>query len=220
MNWHKSKEHNMGVITGHQVARRVLTGPRDPAEVLYDWFQSQWWTEELYLALANSENAFVELSEGKVVIYEMPTPRHQSIVGNLYVALRAYGQAGERGKAFVSPMPVRLWRGKFREPNVMFYRAENLERVGEQFGGPPDWVAEITSPSTRDVDILTKAGEYALAGISEYWLIDPGEKVVAVYVLPQGAETYRLAGEYRVGQEVQAQTLQGFNIAVDTLVQT
>ncbi len=183
-------------------------------------FQNQQWTEELYLALANSRNAFVELSEEKLVLYEMPTPRHQSIVGNLYVALREYGQAGERGKAFVSPMPVRLWRDKFREPDVMFYRNENLDRIGEQFGGPPDWVAEITSPSTRDVDILTKAGEYALAGIPEYWRIDPEEKAVTVYVLPQGAEIYRLAGEYRVGKEVQAQTLKGFSIAVDTLIQT
>jgi len=69
------------------------------------------------------------------------------------------------------------------------------------------------------VDIL-KAGEYALAGIPEYWRIDPEEKAVTVYVLPQGAETYRLAGEHRVGKEVQAQTLKGFSIAVDTLIQT
>ncbi len=176
--------------------------------------------EELYLTLANSGNAFVELSEGKVVIYETPTPRHQSIVGNFYTALREYGQTGERGRAFVSPMPVRLWRGKFREPDVMFYTSAHLERIGEQFGGPPDWVAEITSPSTRGVDILTKAGEYALAGIPEYWLIDPEEKVVAVYVLPEGTETYRLLGKYGLGQEVQAQTLPGFNIAVDTLIQS
>lgn len=210
----------MAMITGHQTTRRVLTGPRDPAEVLYDWFQNRRWTEELYLTLANSENAFVELSEGKVVIYEMPTPRHQNIVGNLYVALREYDQAAERGKAFVSPMPVRLWRGKFREPDVMFYTSANLERIGERFGGPPDWVAEITSPSTRDVDILTKAGEYALAGIPEYWLIDLDEQVVSVYVLPEGAETYRLQGKYGLGQEVQAQTLPGFEIAVDKLIQS
>jgi Uma2 family endonuclease len=210
----------MEVMAGHQVARRVLTGPRDPAEVLYDWFQNRRWSEELYLALANSENAFVELSEGKVVIYDMPTPKHQTTVLNLAVAVRQYADEGGHGKLFIAPMPVRLWRDKFREPDVMFYRTENLDRIGEQYAGPPDWVAEIASPSTRDIDALTKAGEYALAGIPEYWLVDPEEQVVAVYVLPEGAETYRLVGEYRVGEQLQAQTLEGFGMAVDTLFQT
>jgi len=209
----------MQAIAGHQVARRVLTGPPDPAEVLYDWFQTRRWTESLYLELANNENAFVELSEGKVVIYNMPTPRHQAIVLNLAVALRQYAAQENRGQVFVAPMPIRLWRQKFREPDVMFFRTEHLDRIVEQYAGPPDLVVEITSPSTRDVDILTKTGEYALAGIAEYWLIDPEAQAVAVHVLPAGAETYHLVGEYRAGEQIEAQTLEGFSLAVDALFQ-
>jgi hypothetical protein len=47
----------MQAIAGHQAARRVLTAPPEPADVLYDWFTHQWWSEDLYLALASSKNA-------------------------------------------------------------------------------------------------------------------------------------------------------------------
>ncbi|MBN1873199.1 MAG: Uma2 family endonuclease [Anaerolineae bacterium] len=207
----------MGVVVSHQVARRVSSRPRDPAEVLYDWFQNQYWSPDLYLTLANSENAFVELSDGKVLIYEMPTPQHQGIVGNLYMALRAHVQATHCGKVFVAPLPVQLWRGKFREPDVMFYRSIHLARIGEQFAGPPDWVAEVLSSSTRNIDMLTKTGEYALAGVPEYWLIDPEMQRVTVYTLPENAETYHLSAEYNVGEQVRAETLPGFTVLAGEL---
>jgi Uma2 family endonuclease len=114
-------------------------------------------------------------------------------------------------------MPVQLWRGKFREPDVMFYRAEHLARIGEQYATSPDWVAEVLSPSTRDMDLFTKIDEYALAGIPEYWLVDPEAQVVAVYTLAEGAETYHLVAEYHAGQHIQAQTLEGLALSVDEL---
>jgi Uma2 family endonuclease len=207
----------MGISISSQVARRVSSQPRDPAEVLYDWFKNRYWSPDLYLSLANSENAFVELSDGKVVIYEMPTPQHQSIVGNLYTALRTYVRTTHQGKVFIAPLAVQLWRGKFREPDVMFYKSPHLTRVGDQFAGPPDWVAEVLSPSTRNIDMLTKTDEYALAGIPEYWLIDPEMQRVTVYTLPEGAENYHLIAEYNVGEQAHAETLPEFAVSVDEL---
>ena len=209
----------MSIIAGSQVARRVRQVPRDPANVLYEWFHNQHWTSESYLALANSENAFVELSDGKAVIYEMPTPAHQSIVGNLYMALRVYARTVNQGRAFVAPLPVQLWRSKFREPDVLFYKTAHQERIKEQFVESPDWVAEVISPSTRSVDMLTKVDEYALAGIAEYWLIDPERRYVTVYVLPEGAESYEICAEYTAGQVLTAVTLPAFRLAIEELFQ-
>ncbi|MGC8947617.1 MAG: Uma2 family endonuclease, partial [Anaerolineae bacterium] len=81
--------------------------------------------------------------------------------------------------------------------------------------GVPDFVAEVLSPSTLALDTGQKMVEYALAGIPEYWLVDPDRRTVAVYVLE--GTGYRLAGEYGVGQRVAAQTLPGFSLDVDEL---
>ena len=39
-------------------------------------------------------------------------------------------------------------------------------------GKPPDFVLEVASVSTADVDVLQKPGEYAALGILEYWRFD------------------------------------------------
>ena len=38
-------------------------------------------------------------------------------------------------------------------------------------GKPPDWVLEVASPSTNDLDFKRRA--YAAMGVPEYWLFDP-----------------------------------------------
>jgi len=45
---------------------------------------------------------------------------------------------------------------------------------------PPLLLAEIVSPSTRATDYVIKAGEYAAAGVGQYWIIDPGARVINI----------------------------------------
>jgi Uma2 family endonuclease len=186
-----------------------------PERQLYEWFVEQRWSEDLYLALANNRNSLVDLADGKVVIHPMPTPAHQSVVGNLYVALRQYGGRDRRGQAYTAPMPVRLWPGKFREPDVVYYRTEHLDRVGEQFGGPPDLVAEVLSPSTRGLDAGVKLEEYAQAEIPEYWLLDPEAQTLTVYALAEGR--YSFVALYRSGEQACSGTLDDLTVLVDDL---
>jgi Uma2 family endonuclease len=188
-----------------------------PERQLYEWFVEQRWSEELYLALANNRNSLVELSDGKVVIHAMPTPAHQNVTGNLYTVLRQYGESGARGRAYTAPMPVRLWPGKFREPDVMYYRGEHVDRIGEQFGGPPDLVVEVLSPSSRGLDMGTKVEEYAMAGIPEYWVVDAEAQTVTVYVLVD--EEYRFGAVCRPGETLSSETLVGLAVEIGDLFQ-
>ena len=194
-----------------------VTTVLSPERQLYEWFVEQRWNEELYLALANNRNSLVELSDGKVVIHAMPTPAHQNVTGNLYAVLRQHGEGAARGRAYTAPMPVRLWPGKFREPDVMYYRAEHLDRISEQFGGPPDLVVEVLSPSSRGLDLATKVEEYALAEVPEYWVVDPEAQTVTVYVLVD--EHYRFAAMYRPGEALHSRTLVDLVVEVDDLFQ-
>ena len=56
--------------------------------------------------------------------------------------------------------------GVAREPEAPSYR------VSER-GKPPDFVLEVSSPSTVKRDIGSKREIYAAAGVPEYWLFDP-----------------------------------------------
>lgn len=187
-----------------------------PEQMLYEWFTERVWGEDLYLDLANRGNIYVELDDGRIVFPMMPTVTHQTVVLNLASALRAYARSlPAPGRVLIAPAPIRLWPLKIREPDVAFYKAEHLDRVGQQVSGVPDFVAEVLSPSSLVLDTGQKMIEYALAGIPEYWVIDPDHRTVAIYVLEGTA--YRLTGVYGAGQRVSAQTLSGFSLEVDEL---
>lgn len=144
------------------------------------------WTEEAYLAYADRFPRLVELSDGCLVVLEMPTPRHQRIVQNTFKHFDAWATAAG-GEAFVAPLPIRLWPGKFREPDVMLYTAAGRARVQAEYAGPPDLVVEVQSPGTARLDATEKLSEYAQAGIPEYWRIDPERLQVEQNVLEGSA---------------------------------
>jgi Uma2 family endonuclease len=64
--------------------------------------------------------------------------------------------------------------------------------------GAPDWVIEITSPRTAKQDFNEKYYLYEEAGVREYWIIQPKENTVNVYVLEDGK--YALVDVYESGE--------------------
>lgn len=172
------------------------------------------WTEEAYLSVSEL-NRILELSEGRLVIHDMPIPEHQRIVRNLSRKLEDWATEHQGGEVLFAPMPVRLWAGKFREPDIIFYLAEHIDRIGERHGEVPDLAAEVLSPTTVQLDREDKFSEYAQAGIPEYWIVDPNERAVEVFVL-QG-DQYTLQGRFRPGQTVRSSLLPGFEVIVDAI---
>ena len=113
-------------------------------------------------------------------------------------------------------MPVRLWPGKIREPDILFVAKEHSDRIDEQFYGPPDLVVEVLSPGTWCVDRREKMVEYAQAGIGEYWMVDPDAGTVEVLVLRAGA--YTLRGKWGAGEVANSEVLAGFELNVGDVV--
>jgi len=52
-------------------------------------------------------------------------------------------------------------------------------------------VIEVISPSTRGIDLGEKAGDYAAAGVPEYWAVDPERRELLVHLLE--GRSYRVA---------------------------
>ncbi len=145
-----------------------------------------------------------------------PTHTHQLIVFELAIKMRAFVQKQNLGLVQIGPLPVRLWPGKIREPDILFVANEHSDRIAEQAYGPPNLVVEVLSPSTRRTDRLEKTVEYARAGVSEYWIVDPNGRTVEVFILREGA--YELLGKWEEGEEARSEVLAGFRLAVDEVL--
>ncbi|MGQ9710720.1 MAG: Uma2 family endonuclease [Anaerolineae bacterium] len=180
-------------------------------EVAQLWPLRGQWTEADYFALPDT-NRYIELSEGELVMPPHPTRSHQKAVEELFVRLRTFVQDNELGEVHVAPLPVRLWPGKIREPDVLFVAREHSDRIGEQFFGVPDLVMEVTLSGTQRTDRVEKLVEYAQAGVEEYWIVDPEAQTIEVFELRQDA--YVLLDKWRVGETAQSALLEGFAIAV------
>jgi Uma2 family endonuclease len=135
------------------------------------------WTEEEYLEL--DSNQLVEFSDGRIEVLPMPTISHQLLVGYLYEVLKAFVVDRRLGMVFFAGVRVRLRRGKYREPDVVFLSSERGDCMeADLYLKSADLVMEVVSGSAEDRrrDLQTKRQEYARAGLSEYWIIDPRER--------------------------------------------
>ncbi len=170
------------------------------------------WTERDYFGLPET-NRIVELSRGRLIITPAPTTEHQRISSNLYFLVRSYIQAKKLGEVCYSPLDVRLWPDTIRQPDIVFMSNEHKDRITERYWGVPDLVMEILSESTEKADRTDKFSEYEKAGISEYWIVNPSERVIEVYVLDLKA--YRIMGKWGTGEVAHSKVLAGFQAAVD-----
>ena len=169
------------------------------------------WTEEEYLALKT--NHLIELSEGRLEVLPMPTPFHQSILLFLFQLLDAHVKARQLGEVLLAPLPVRLWSGKMREPDILFLRPGRIQNRMRPPEGA-DLAMEIVSEGEqhRARDLIIKRQEYYLARIEEYWIVDPQEMKITVLV--PGPESYRVHGEFTPSSLATSLLLPGFSVDV------
>jgi Uma2 family endonuclease len=188
-------------------------GLREPAWDVARLFPLQGgWTEEDYFAVP--DNARVELVQGRLELLPMPTTSHQRILTFLYGLLLAFvNRHHPNAEVLFASLPVRLGVNLLREPDIPLMLPEHRNRIHEQFWEAPDLAIEIISPGNRATDIREKRREYAQAGISEYWIVDPQAKIVTVLKL--SGKSYKVHGEYERGAIAESVLLKGFQVIVD-----
>ena len=194
--------------------RHIFSRPGEPTWEVAQLYPPQGeWTEADYLGLQT--NHLVELSDGLLEILPMPTHKHQMIVAFIYGLLKAFVDKSAPGVVLFAPLRIRLWQGKFREPDLVYMRREHEQRIHDFWEGA-DLVMEVVSPGKPEHDRATKRAEYAKAGIPEYWIVD----VIAreILVLTLGKKKYRLHGAFGPGTQATSKLLAGFAVEVDQVL--
>jgi len=170
------------------------------------------WSEEEYLALP--DNRLLEFANGFLEVLPVPTTSHQALVAYLYGLFSAFVSQHDLGELLFAPIRVRLWRGKFREPDLVFMLKTHAHRIGEEFWDGADLALEVlsTDPKDRRRDLVIKRREYARARIPEYWIVDPQERTITILRL--AGTRYIVHGCYAGGSRATSQLLTGFDVDV------
>ena len=136
---------------------------------------------EDYLALPRDVRT--ELIDGKYYQMEAPTTEHQEIIGEIYIRIKQCIRThGMPCHVYASPVDVQLDKDRWTmvEPDLIIVCDRSII-TKKRFFGAPDFVMEVTSPSTRSHDMFLKLHKYQNAGVREYWVIDPVKRKVIVY---------------------------------------
>ena len=79
-------------------------------------------------------------------------------------------------------MDVHFSKDNIYQPDILFVSNNRTSILKDYIMGAPDFVVEIMSPGTRKKDEEDKLKTYGQYNVSEYWLIDPYEETVEVFL--------------------------------------
>jgi len=159
-----------------------------------------------------------ELIDG--IAYDMtpaPTTPHQRISGRLFNQFFNYLD-GKSCEVFAAPFDVLLPMGNETEeevdtvvePDITIVCDHNKLTERGCFGAP-ELVVEILSPSTARKDLREKFAAYQRAGVREYWIVDPANRLVTVYRLGEN-QRYGQSEIFAPEDTVSVEVLEGLTI--------
>jgi len=143
-----------------------------------------------------------------------PSTAHQRVIGRLYNQLFNFLEE-KPCEVFIAPFDVRLNAAgdddnDVFQPDILVV-CDRSKIDDKGLNGAPDMVIEILSPSTARRDKVLKFNKYQHVGVREYWIVDPTDKTVQVFILQNG--TY-LAKSYAETDTISTHVLEGCEISL------
>jgi Uma2 family endonuclease len=134
----------------------------------------------------------VEFINGEVVMHSPVRLSHNEASFALARLIGTFVDEHGLGIVGHEKLMISLTRNDY-EPDVCFWGKDKaaLLRPKQLHFPAPDFVAEVLSESTEQVDRGVKFEDYAAHGVAEYWIIDPEAQMVEQYLLDD--EMYKLA---------------------------
>lgn len=136
------------------------------------------------------EDERIEIIDGEVFLMAAPSSIHQEISMEISRQLANYLE-GKPCKIYAAPFDVRLFEkdgdaledvDTVIEPDISVVCDKSRIDV-RGCKGAPDLIVEILSPSSLRRDRLVKLRLYQRAGVREYWIVDPENRTVQVFLL-------------------------------------
>lgn len=136
-------------------------------------------TAEEYYRLTEDIEDHTELIGGEIVAMAQPNRKHQRIGYRIHSIIDSFIRSNHGQCEVNGEIDVQLDDHNVVVPDVsVVCDPSKLDEHG--CVGAPDWVVEVLS-TNRSRDLHTKLAMYQLAGVREYWIVDPKNEKTLVY---------------------------------------
>jgi Uma2 family endonuclease len=134
--------------------------------------------------LAAPEHAVAELVDGTLYTSPRPASLHARAASTLHGDLQGpfdRGRGGPGGWVILFEPELHV-AGAVLVPDLAGWRRERMPEMPktQAFEIAPDWVCEVSSPSTAALDRKIKLPKYAEAGVGNVWIVDPEAQTLEV----------------------------------------
>jgi Uma2 family endonuclease len=138
------------------------------------------------------ENERWEIFDGVPYLQSATTWQHQSISSELHRQIANY-MVNNPCRVFAAPFDLCIPKqdevdeeisNAVSQPDIVIVCDESKLRKTGYFGAP-ELIIEITSPSTAKWDKLIKFNKFEKAGVKEYWIVEPEQRIISVFVLQE-----------------------------------
>jgi Uma2 family endonuclease len=168
------------------------------------------------------EGARFELIDGEIFnMSPAPSRRHQQVLRELSTAFSVFLREKEC-EVFFAPFDVRLLVENKQDDDINNVVQPDLSIVCDKdklddkgCNGAPDMIIEILSPSSVKLDRWRKFQLYEKAGVKEYWLVDPINESVEIYLLISGQ--YKFQGVFTKDDTISVNILTGLKLDLNQI---
>jgi prevent-host-death family protein len=139
-----------------------------------------------FLHLQQDSDERYEYIDGEIYLLASPKTVHQIAITELFGIFYNFFQ-DTNCTPIVAPYDIELRRTpeniNIVQPDIMIIcDLEDKLNEDDYYKGVPSLVVEVLSKSTRRKDLIKKLDLYMSCGVSEYWIVNPDNKEVTIYL--------------------------------------
>ena len=166
------------------------------------------------------DHMVAHIIHGQLIVMPRPAPKHalaSSSLGGELIGPYQKGRADGPGGWWILDEPELHLGLNILVPDLAGWRRERMPELPKTafFTLPPDWVCEVLSPSTGQMDRVDKLPIYAKHAVGNAWLVDPELQTLEVFALDKGH--WRLECAFKAAEEVCAPPFQAIRFSLATL---
>lgn len=167
------------------------------------------------------ENMTGQIIDGELIVTPRPSRKHAfaatMLAAEVVPPYCKGGRGGPGGWVILMEPEIKL-REDIIVPDLAGWKEERFSwsEATNWISASPDWVCEILSSGTVQVDRIKKMTIYAQEGVPHYWLIDPRDRTLEVLKLAESSR-WVVVGVYAADDKVRAEPFEEVEIDLGRL---
>ncbi len=176
--------------------------------------QKMTWKEFREMEVDDNDHFIYELIDGILMKRASPSLVHQDISHRIGQYLDTFLAGNPIGKFYYAPTDVYLDKNNGVIPDISFISKDRFFLIenNDYIAGTPDLIIEIISPGNIKRDRVEKKNLYERFAVKEFWLVDPANRTVEVFLMNDNA--YQLQTLEEAEGKVVSTVLKGFELEI------